>query len=944
MAKYGFRVCAVCCILIFTAFALRISGAVIEVSSFDDLVKVGSSDWPDWPLSGDYELTRDIDASASRLMNRREGFKPIGSDKAPFTGTFYGNGFKVSGLYINRPDANHVGMFGFLGESATVKNLSVVADSIIGRYAVGALAGGSDGVIRGCYSAGFVQASIKEREGNVGGLVGVNGGRIAASFSGATVNGKAHVGGLVGFLTSEISESYAVGAVSGDNYVGGLVGYAFGGSINMCFAAGMVIGTGKKSVVGGLVGYDFGGSNAAWNNAGRSTTGSNAGKLIKEADIKECYWNINTSGIIVSAGGEGTTTAIMASDSIFKAWDFDSTWVMSDSSYYPLLKDIPTFTLTYKADYNGKLEVKGAQDKVDRCIMALGDGSVGFEVRAVPNANYYFVRWNDGNANPVRSDMVTADTMFAAEFALLPDVETKTLTYTAGSHGKIRISGPNSAIESGTYSVRVVAGEYGIEVEAVADTGYRFYIWADGWEKPKRIDKAHSNMNHAAFFVRDDGSNPNIHGYTTPGDSDGGGSLRIYGISGNVHAHSDVDAVGSDIVVVPDPGYSFFGWNDGVGSIVRKDSDPGAIVVMAGFRKIEDSGVIRVSSLDDLRKIGTSPQFPLSADYRLTRSISVPSDVDFEPIGSESNPFTGTFNGNGNTISGFKINRLSSSFCGLFGYVKNATIRDIRLRDVSISGKDNIGGLIGYCENTYVAKCGLLMGAVGGEANVGGLIGQVKGSVVDFCYSKASVSASRSAGGLIGAVLRGAVFQSYSSGKVTGSRDIGGFAGSCADCMAEREIRGCYYDIGTSGVNGDAGAIGKSTEFMKMLSTYADWSIGKNASGAVFVWTIGEDGLDYPSLASSGAAYSPMPKRKLDSAPSAAKPLVKIHGRTLSVYAPANSAVQVRLIDMRGRTAARHAATGQADFSLTGTPAGRYIVETKINGKRADLKRVFYSN
>ncbi|GBU21489.1 hypothetical protein R80B4_01382 [Fibrobacteres bacterium R8-0-B4] len=587
--------------------------------------------------------------------------------------------------------------------------------------------------------------------------------------------------------------------------------------------------------------------------------------------------------------------------------------------------------------------MKGSQEKVDRCVMALGDGSPGFEVRAVPNANYDFLRWSDGSTDTVRSDIAVKDTIFAAEFRLRDGVRTKTLTYTAGSHGKIKISGPNSVIESSVYSMNVVTGEYGAEVEAVADVGYRFYMWEDSLKNPKRVDKANDDINHAAFFVRDDGSNPNIHGYTTPGGSGGGGgSLRIYGISGNVHAHSDVDAVGSDIVVVPDPGYSFSGWNDGIKSIVRKDSIPGAIVVMAGFRKIEESGVISISSFDDLSKIGKSPQFPLNADYKLIRGINFQSGAVFEPIGSESDPFTGTFNGGGNVITGLVINSPNSSFCGLFGYAKNATIRDVHLSNASVAGKDNTGGLIGVCENTYVAECCLSNGAVSGGDNAGGLIGLVSGSVVDFCYSHASVSANRSAGGLIGAVLHGAVFQCFSTGKVTGNRDIGGFAGSCADCADDREIRGCYYDIGTSGVNGDAGATGKSTEFMKMLSTYEDWSIGKHASGTVFVWTIEEDGLDYPSFASSdGSAYLPMSKRGIDSTPAKSKPLVNIRGRTLIVRAPANSAVQVRLIDMKGRTAARKSAAGVVELSLKTVPAGRYIAETKINGKRADVRRVF---
>ncbi len=84
-----------------------------------------------------------------------------------------------------------------------------------------------------------------------------------------------------------------------------------------------------------------------------------------------------------------------------------------------------------------------------------------------------------------------------------------------------------------------------------------------------------------------------------------------------------------------------------------------------------------------------------------------------------------------------------------------------------------------------------------------------------------------------------------------------------------------------------------------------------------------------------------MSKRGIDSTPAKSKPLVNIRGRTLIVRAPANSAVQVRLIDMKGRTAARKSAAGVVELSLKTVPAGRYIAETKINGKRADVRRVF---
>jgi len=519
-----------CGILLVVAMcAWRVSGEVIPIDSLVHLEKISSGEWP---LSGDYELVGDIiiNPFEIRKMNHGEGFKPIGSDKTPFTGTFYGGNHKIYGLYINRPDDGHIGLFGAIGEGGRVNNLNVIADTIIGFYAVGALAGANSGVIRGCFSSGFVQAK-RDNECNVGGLVGVNGGRVAASFSGATVNGRAHVGGLVGFLTSEISESYATGAVSGDNYVGGLVGYAFGGSISMSFSTGMVIGTGRKSMVGGLVGYDFGGSSASWNNAGRVTVGSNAGKLISETKMTDCYWNINTSGIAVSAGGNGATTeTIKAGDStIFKGWDFDNTWLKSDSSYYPLLQEIPVLTISYMAGANGKLKIKGVFDPVEWYTMVLGEKAVGMEVTAVPNNNFLFDRWSDGNTSAVRSDAAASNMMITAIFKMDPSVKTKTLTYSAHGGGKVRIIGPNSIVESSSYSVKVPAGGYGTEVTAVPDEGYIFAYWSDNKSSaPSRVDMALDNNNYTAIFAKcsDDCSKyiVDVHSYTT---QISGGSLRI---------------------------------------------------------------------------------------------------------------------------------------------------------------------------------------------------------------------------------------------------------------------------------------------------------------------------------------------------------------------------------------------------------------------------------
>ena len=49
------------------------------------------------------------------------------------------------------------------------------------------------------------------------------------------------------------------------------------------------------------------------------------------------------------------------------------------------------------------------------------------------------------------------------------------------------------------------------------------------------------------------------------------------------------------------------------------------------------------------------------------------------PIGTSSSPFKGTFNGNGHTISGLFINRSSTDYVGLFGYIQGATIQNLNI-------------------------------------------------------------------------------------------------------------------------------------------------------------------------------------------------------------------------------------------------------------------------
>jgi filamentous hemagglutinin family protein len=199
-------------------------------------------------LSGKYVLGADIDATATKLWNNGAGFLPIGSNNDRFTGSLNGLGHTISGLTINRPSTDYVGLFGY-AIHATLQNIGLVGGTVSGKNDVGGLAGLSIfSTISNSYTTGTVSGTTY-----VGGLVGENDySTVSNSYATGAVSGSTIVGGLVGYNSpSTVSNSYATGNVSGATYVGGLVGYNYSSTVSNSYATGNVSGA---TNVGGLLG------------------------------------------------------------------------------------------------------------------------------------------------------------------------------------------------------------------------------------------------------------------------------------------------------------------------------------------------------------------------------------------------------------------------------------------------------------------------------------------------------------------------------------------------------------------------------------------------------------------------------------------------------------------------------------------------------------------
>ena len=178
------------------------------------------------------------------------------------------------------------------------------------------------------------------------------------------------------------------------------------------------------------------------------------------------------------------------------------------------------------------------------------------------------------------------------------------------------------------------------------------------------------------------------------------------------------------------------------------------------------------------------------------KTIKLPNDVDLAsqswvPIGTSSNAFKGTFDG-----QNFKIKNLcidaDYSYVGFFGYATGAIKRvEIAGANISVSGENSyVGALCGYASSSISEV------KVSGYVNapdcnyVGGILGGISTGAIDLTYTDLSNSANVNGNNYVGGLI-GELYNSYdayssksvafkasnNSGKVEGNDYVGGLYG-----------------------------------------------------------------------------------------------------------------------------------------------------------------------
>ena len=187
----------------------------------------------------------------------------------------------------------------------------------------------------------------------------------------------------------------------------------------------------------------------------------------------------------------------------------------------------------------------------------------------------------------------------------------------------------------------------------------------------------------------------------------------------------------------------------------------------------------------------------LDAHWIVMADLDLSEYESWTPIGTDSKPFEGNFNGNGHTIENMTIKNCGNN-SGLFGYMYAGEIYDLALENYQISGSSKSSAVGGLC-GAMIKGSGIAGIYAEGKINMsgasdalGGVVGYIESrdlydSYIERCCSTGSINAPRSinVGGILGTQhhpaplspgLRG-VFDCLSFMDLTGKENVGGIVG-----------------------------------------------------------------------------------------------------------------------------------------------------------------------
>lgn len=196
--------------------------------------------------------------------------------------------------------------------------------------------------------------------------------------------------------------------------------------------------------------------------------------------------------------------------------------------------------------------------------------------------------------------------------------------------------------------------------------------------------------------------------------------------------------------------------------------------------------------------------------FKLSNDIDL-NNKNWTPIGKANFRFSGTFDGDGHTISNLSVD--SGDYCGLFGYIDYSTISNLSVSGsvvvVDYSGTVNAGGIVGDAMYSIIENCSnfatITTDSGSRVSYCGGIIGFAYKSTVQYCYNTGSVTASSKgsnayAGGIVGRKNSNdsnEIIGCYNKGRVTAYGVDEAYAGGLCGANGSILTVDYSYNVGT---------------------------------------------------------------------------------------------------------------------------------------------------
>ena len=776
------------------------------------------------------KLIADIDMSTvcSESIGSWQFISPF-QDGVRWSGTFDGDGHTISNLYINST-ARFTGMFGCsssgiiqnitftnvnitgqenftglvgIGMNCTVRNVTVASGTISGKYFVGSICGrmlGGPGVISHCIN----HAQVTATEYGAGGICADAIGDIEYCTNyGKVLSKGAYAGGIASNQTSNNNVTHCAnhGEVEGNDYVGGITGWHNGsGSISNVISTGNIIETSNSQTCGMVVGQ------------------VNATLTLSDYAIFSSDASMTCQGTPLTPRGIGSANNL--NDITGKTVGYTTVQIESGMATYLLQTAAPEGTWGQQLGTDtyprlGSSHTVYAEGSIT--IACTGDMSDGNFTNTRP-ATEATVTFNHGTATHHDAVAGTCTTdgnveywecdlchLFFTDEALTTDIADPVLHATGHNYdyasGSCTTCGETiPTVKKGTNTIQIAA----VTKQNTVINGYNLFRFVAPVDGEITVQTVGSDNTYGSLWSGDgttqlasdnssgDGNNFKFTIAVTKG--------TVYYIG--VRQYSGYAISGDYALTITVTAYDDGAKPQGDGTSANPYQITNA-AQLAWFRNwvngtyTPDEDETATSHADACAK--------LTADIDMAPVCSG-SVGSWIPISSQSKNvnWSGTFDGDGHTISNLYVNTTATHF-GMFGKTGNCTIKNITFSGVRIYGGEAYTGIVAFL-NGSATNVTVADGTITGKNHVGSICGGLGSTgTVTLCINHAQVIAtSNHAGGIVGAQEGGCISRCDNRGNVTAAACVGGIVGSvsAAGSISDVISTGNVTETGNSGFAG----------------------------------------------------------------------------------------------------------------------------------------------